>query len=463
MGKIKISKIIPPKYTTIKSASTDGTGELSLVLDDNRQVKLCLSNLVDTNMYYTFPVFADEKSNRTEKLFTLQKENLRAIDFTDMGIVNEPTNVVPMFVIGEKYALSSVSCDGFPAKEKIYELVGVIDKFGGISVNSVIVKQVSGEQGIIFTLSKNDCDKLGIEYENGLQLFPKELSWTRVVEKKQFSCDNLSTTPHSEIDSTVRYILLKISGFKDYSDGYVITPSGKLIKEGQFEHSIRVTAKEPIVYGNGHIARDNTNLNIKVVKPETHTFNHGNFISSDNEVFILIDLKMNGGIEYPSFDHCFGVETKYLDGIDPSEFFNVMWDEFGALTVEEYEAEKKRKEKEEAERIKREEEKLKHEAEEKARREEEKRLMNEAAVKRMKNLKIHTPVMPKIPKFNMDIDTIAGFDMYIDSLDDYFKGVDEQLRSIDYSFNMLDNKLRGYKFSKNNLLDDLSDLLNLIN
>lgn len=463
MGRLFNSKIALPRDTTVKSAIVTNDGELSLVLDNEYGLRFYPNDLIDTkdNMYYTIPVFAD-KPKRTEKLFTIQKENLKAIDFTNMGIVNEPTNVVPMFVVGEKYALSSVSCDGFPTKEKVYELVGIIDKFGGVTVNSVIVKQVSGEQGLIFTLSKNDCDKLGIEYENGLQLFPKDLSWTRVVEKKEFDSNNLSTTPHSEIDSTVRYILLKLTGFKDYSDGYVVTPSGKLIKEGQFETSIRVTTKEPIVYGNGHVARDNTNLNIRVVKPSTHTFNHGNFISSDDEVFVLIDLKINGGGNYPSFDHCFGVETKYLDGIDPSEFFNVMWDEFGAWTIEEYEADKKKRAKEEAERIKREEERLKRAADEKARREEEERKANEAAVERMKRFKVRTPVMPKMPRFNRDIDSIAGFDMYIDSLSDYFTGIDKQLSYIDKSFKGLDNRMRGYRFSSSSLLNDLSDLLNLI-
>ena len=96
-------------------------------------------------------------SRIVENRFSLPKELFKAVDFTDMGIVKEPKSFVPTFIKGEKYALKGVSCEGFEMPEKVYELVAVHDKFDGIDLNSVIVKQISGDQDKIFTLSKNDC------------------------------------------------------------------------------------------------------------------------------------------------------------------------------------------------------------------------------------------------------------------------------------------------------------------
>jgi hypothetical protein len=327
-------------------------------------------------------------------------------------------------------------------KEKVYELIGIIDTYGGVAVESVIVKQVSGEVGNIYALSKNDCDKIGVEFQQGLQLFPKSLPWVRIIEDAEFDPHNLATTPKSAIDNTIRYILLKINGFKDYLDGYVITPSGKLIKEEQFEESIRVYAKEPVVYGNGYIRKESEPLKINVVKPKSSIFNHGNFISSDDEVFILITLKKGVISGQPSFDGYFGVEPVYLDGINPNDYFVIMWDEFGAKTIEEYKAEKERAEKEHAEAVRREEERIKKEAENKRKAEEEERARTEEAVKRMKNMEVRVPAFPKMPKFKSSMEALAGLDLYIDSLDSYFKGLDREFSKVNYDLSGMSDILR---------------------
>ena len=143
-------------------------------------------------------------SEPIENLFYMPTDLFEAVDFTDMGVVEEPQDFVPRFVKGEKYSLAGVSCEGFEMPEKIYELVGIHDEYDGTSINSVIVKQISGGQDKIFTLSKNDCACMGIEYENGLQLFPKHLNWRRVKEIVPFDKNNLGTTPVSDIANTIR-------------------------------------------------------------------------------------------------------------------------------------------------------------------------------------------------------------------------------------------------------------------
>ena len=269
-----------------------------------------------------------EEAQKVENIFVLPKENFEAVDFTSMGVVNEDATMLPKFIEGEKYALQGVACDGFEMPSKTYELVGMVDNFHGVEVDYVIMKQLDGKKEQIFSFSKNDCALLGIEYQEGLQPFPRNMPWKRVKEKIEFNKDDLSTTPRSEVDNTVRWILLKLNGFKDYSDGYVLSPSGKLIKEELFEKSLRIINNEPIVYGNGYTIKDKTRLNAKLVFPKGMIFNHGNFISQNDEVYVLIKLKVKGDTKN-SIDYGFGIEPKYLENIKPQDLFTIEWNELG--------------------------------------------------------------------------------------------------------------------------------------
>jgi len=382
---------------------------------------------------------------KVEKLYTQPKNLFEAVDFTNLGVIDESEKFSPKFIEGENYSLKGVSCDGFEMEEKVYKLVKVVDDFYGTSINSVIVKQISGEQGIIFTLSKNDCDYHGIEYEKGLQLFPKNLPWTRVKEKIPFDKNNLSTTPVSDIDNTIRFILLRLDGFKDYLDGYVLTPSGHLITEKRFIDTIRVTSKEPIVFGNGFVINDKTNLDIELVYPKNLLFNHANFISSEDTIFVMIRLKREYGNAqdgyYNSIDRCFGVEPKYLEGINPTEFFEISWDELGAYTVEEYEALKAEKARKKAERARKLEEERKRKIAEEEKRIKEQRIRAEAAVDRMRGYHMKLPSFPPIP--NLDFNgSIGSIDMIVNTLDTYFDSLDNALTIINEDLSTM-SKLSG--------------------
>lgn len=369
-----------------------------------------------------------------ENRFILPKELFEAVDFTDMGVVEEAKNAVPTFIIGEKYSLKGVSCEGFEMPEKVYELVAIHDEFDGININSLIVKQISGDQDKIFTLSKNDCDHIGIEYEKGLQLFPKHLNWQRVKDVIPFESSNLGTTPLSDIDNTIRYVLLKLDGFKDYADGYILTPSGKIIKEKQFENTLMVTSNEPIVYTNptnkqnGIRIQEGTPLDIKVVYPKTLNFNHGNFISNEDTIYVLITLAKRV-IKRDAIDGLYGVEKDLLEGFNPNDHFSISWDELGAYTVEEYEAEKARKEAEKQARLAKEEEaRMKRIAEEEKRIKEQRR-RTEEAVERMKRYNIKLPQFPKMVDFNMD-NGVSSLNLYMDGLDLYFDTLDTSLSKL---------------------------------
>lgn len=403
-----------------------------------------------------------------ENRFTLPKEMFEAVDFTNMGVVKEAENVVPTFIIGEKYSLKGVSCEGFEMPEKVYELVAIHDEFDGININSLIVKQISGDQDKIFTLSKNDCDHIGIPYEKGLQLFPKHLNWQRVKEVIPFNPSNLGTTPLSDIDNTVRYVLLKLDGFKDYKDGYVVTPSGKIIKEKQFEKSLMVVSNEPIVYTNpttrqnGIRIQEGTPLNVNIVYPEGLNFNHGNFISSDDNVYVLITLAKQV-IKQDAIDGFYGVEKDLLDGFNPNNHFTISWDELGAYTIEEYEAEKAKKEREKQERLAREEEARRKRIAEEERQIKERRKRVDEAVERMKRYNIKLPQFPKMVDFNME-NGLSSLNLYMDGLDLYFDSLDTSLTKLSNDLSSMARTI-GVNLDKNvnrNMVNTtLFDMFNL--
>lgn len=391
--------------------------------------------LIDLPSFYMQTIKKVTIQKTEEKLYFQPKDLFEVVDFTNMGVVEEPRTMIPKFVIGEKYALKGIACDGFEMQEKIYELVGVVDNFHGVKIDSVIVKQVGGEKGLVFTLSKNDCIHLGIKYQKGLQLFPKKLDWKRVEDFVAFDKNNLGTMPLSKIDNTVRNIMVKLNGFKDYFDGYILTPSGCLIKEKQFESSIRIQTVEPLVYGNGLVVRDKTNLNIELAYPNGMLFNHANFITSDNEIYILIKLAKHY-LQGNTIDGNSGVERKYLEGLNPNEYFTISWNELGAVSVEEYEAakEKKRKE-EEAERQRK--------IDEYNRLQELKKTQTEKMVKRMKDYGIKKPTIPRIPNLEFDgkIDSVGEF---TNRLDIYIKSVNTSLSNLMEDLDMI-GKVGGIK------------------
>ena len=464
MALVRKVDIPRPKLPPRKNGMSQARISPSL---DSDSILIDVSSLLDitekTNSYkimgkWISPLtpMTPKSEEKLENRFSLPSDLFEAVDFSDMGVVNEPTDCLPRFIIGEKYALSGATCEGFEMEEKVYKLVAIHDEYEGVDINSLIVKQVDGPQDKIFTLSKNDCDHIGIEYENGLQLFPKYLNWRHVKDRVPFNPSNLGTTPLSDIDNTIRFILFKINGFKDYHDGFILTPNGRLIKEKRFEDSIKVISNEPIVYDNVTSIPENTLLHTCIVRPSCFLFNHGNFISSDDSIYLLIDLTIKNEV---SIDGFIGVAKEFFDGFNPNEHFTISWDELGACTVEEYEAEKERKEKAIKERIAREEAERKSRIEEEEKRIQEEQRRKEELVSMMKNA-IEMPTIPKMVDF--DIKDLSGISLYADGLDIYFKSLDTSLTKLSndltkMSRNMGINLDRRIKDNINN------SLLNMFN
>jgi hypothetical protein len=242
----------------------------------------------------------------------------------------------------------------------------------------------------------------------------------------------------SNIDNTIRFVLLKLNGFKDYYDGYVLTPSGHLVKEEHFVKSVRVIAKEPIVYGNGYLVKENTRLKTELVFPKDTLFNHGNFISSVGTIYLLIRLAKMPNSEYNSFDGYFGVDPKFLDGMNPNDLFEISWDELGAYTIEEYEKMKAEEAKRKAELKRKAEEERKRKIAEEERKIKEQRKRTENAILRMKNYNFKLPTFPNTPILKTN-GSISSFEMITDSVNLYFDSLDKSLRIIEEDLDAIGN------------------------
>jgi hypothetical protein len=127
-----------------------------------------------------------------------------------------------------------------------------------------------------------------------------------------------------------------------------------------------------------------------------------------------------------SIDGYFGVESQYFDGINPNDFFTISWDELGARTVKEYEAEKAERARKEAERAKKLEEERKRKIAEEEQRIKERRQRAEKAADRMRGYGMRMPTFLPMPHIAFN-GSISSIDMIVNSLDTYFDGLNKSL------------------------------------
>ena len=256
--------------------------------------------------------------------------NLRTIeDLNALGLFYDKNNLI--FHNGERYSLKPKECDGFKMDEHVYEVYGTIDKFDDdeMNINSVIVKEITKSNGTLYTLSRNDCEWLGIEFSSGLQLLPKSLDWKYV--DVDFDENDLSTTQSLEGDGKIHYVLLKINGFKSYPNSNILTPSGKIIDENRLENSLLIRNNIPLISSNMKIGDSNSTLLRKIVKVGENKYTNSNILTDDNELYVLVSISPRY-----RFNKGYGIDRDYLKNISPKDFFSVEWDEFGAMTLNEY-------------------------------------------------------------------------------------------------------------------------------
>lgn len=238
-----------------------------------------------------------------------------------------PQETNQIFDIGSNYILKGVECDDFSMPSKEFQLLGIIDTLEGIKLDSLIMKQISGPTSTIFSLTKSDCKKIGIDFQQGLQLFPKNLNWEKKVDETsevevitpaelEFSPTDMSTYPRCHIDETIRKFLIKITGFRLIGDEVYDCEGHRVALE-----TLRVKTKH-IFGGNGLTSAMipiDLSLNYQVATSAISQVSTSPWIDILGNIYLEVDLTQNQHSFVPSWvkkteDGHLGVAPAFLRG-----------------------------------------------------------------------------------------------------------------------------------------------------
>ena len=206
-------------------------------------------------------------------------------------------------MVNKTFSISGIDCDDFVMPTRKYMVVGELDDIDGISINSYIVKQIDGDTShSVFSLTKNDCKHLGINYESGLQLIPKSSNIEFDNYISGFDGVNLSTYPLSfEDKKSIMFMLIELPCL-NYGKQMII--NNMLYNLDR----IKIKTKTNIVGSNG-FATLNTNQNV-----------HYRIIEQSNSNKILLELSF-----------CTVVNNE-IHGLDPNSI-NGCFDDFFSVEV----------------------------------------------------------------------------------------------------------------------------------
>lgn len=266
------------------------------------------------------------------------------IPFFSNVLKHEPTNekrAKPFFVIGDRYKLSGADCDDFTMPEKEYELVAVLDKVNDIILESVVMKQVSGDNGTIFSLTKLDCKNLKIDFQRGLQIFPKNLNWehqtTEITDNNEeevyeFDSSLLRTYPRNYHDKAIHLMTIKISGFRIHtlSSGQTIihAPNNVMSTEQGFLGRLSVKTIRPIGVAsnieNASFPQD-WSINYRCITSQVSRLHRGShIIDEDGCMFLELNLER------------INRRTNSKVGIDPEIFGDASFNDVFEVSIADY-------------------------------------------------------------------------------------------------------------------------------
>ena len=209
------------------------------------------------------------------------------------------------FWTNKKYTLQGDECEDFNMPVRVYICKGVVDEVSGIQINSVVMKQDGDNDDTIFSLTKLDCKLLGIPYEKNLQLFPKNLEWTRLTEENadstRFDANNLGTYPATHEDGTIRKMHVFIGNIRRVGKSNMVLMPDVLeaIQEAVLARTIRFKFKDP------NLAKSTTIISMH-----------------KNATFFYDDEKK--GIDFMLYFGK-GIKPEVFEGKNIDDIFNVSW------------------------------------------------------------------------------------------------------------------------------------------
>lgn len=211
--------------------------------------------------------------------------------------------------VNQRYVLQGEECDEFNMPKRVYVCKGILKDVGGICVDSAIMKQVSGNDSTIFSLTKVDCKYLGIDFEDKLQLFPLSLNWKLESECDEVAFDesNLATYRPSPIDGTIHqmHVILKNVLPSHSSPDKIITPNGTCISLNQFLSTLKFSFKFNIA----------VKRSFPIVAKACSIEKNGNII--DERGLHLMLFFSNQDVK--------GIEPSLFEGKCIDDIFNVTW------------------------------------------------------------------------------------------------------------------------------------------
>lgn len=167
-----------------------------------------------------------------EKIDTYEINERYIIPFINSDIINNKLVMKydrPFFEIGCLYTLEKEIYDN--ENTQTYKYLGHIESVKGINIDSILMQGIGDSTSTTFSLTREDCNSLGIIFDNNLQLFPQYIKWKKVdneppIDKeillRSFNIDDLSTYPVIEKNDGMLYsMIIKISGFECLGNGLI--------------------------------------------------------------------------------------------------------------------------------------------------------------------------------------------------------------------------------------------------
>lgn len=364
----------------------------------------------------------EKMKSRQEKRVEIDPSLMKLENFADWADEETFETVyfqdVEYMRVGDEYALEpNNDVDGLG----IYKIVHIIEQKEDSPLSGIVVKELTDAMSDYtkYTLTQDDCNYLGITYQEGLLLYPSNLPWKRVkYAMTKFDPNDMSTIQFDSRDKKVHSIFISLKGFENYGEKgrYTKTPNNVLVPTERLVSSLQVRSKLTMyISSNGYIEKGQG--------IEARIFHQG-------ERFIpnrLCTIDNNEMLVWVRFT--IGVDNEKLKNLKPSDLFSISWDEFGCLTVEEHEELKARQEAEAKKRAEEESERARQAILDANKRRAEIKKGIESARKQSRGF---TP--PRPPKdFNS---LFSEFESYQANLNVITDGVDEMVNNIMKSLDM---------------------------
>lgn len=216
---------------------------------------------------------------------------------------------VEKFKKGDVFALQGVECDDFSMPVKEYEVIKKVDEIFGIQLDGLVVKQISGDASTVFSLTKTDCQTLGIEFQPRLLFFPMNMNWKEVIisqhEKiKEFNPLDMSTYPVFKETKLIERIVVRINNIRQIC-GDIFCNDFK-ISNNELMGGFMLVVKKNIPVRNGMLKQGQVIYGMNVT---SGVFRHSGLLINDNSIY---------------FEFCVnGIEPSIVEGYNLHDLFEV--------------------------------------------------------------------------------------------------------------------------------------------